>query len=167
MKEEFEEFYRSYYLLITKFVFRQTEDSDITEDIVQDVFCLAYEKWKIVSVHPCPEGWLLQTAKYKLLEFWRKSARQEAISMEEEELDSGAVDENYGMVEIEAVAEANLKMEEWNLLKSYYLEDKNVNRLAKQAGVKDSCIRMRISRVTRKLREVLRENKEWKSRNEQ
>jgi len=131
MKREFEEFYRMYYEVVAKFIFRQTEDSDVTEDMVQEIFCLAYEKWPKLSDHPCREGWLLQVAKFKLLEFWRKMERQDVLSVEEELPEPGVVDENYGMVEIEAVAEANLKMEEWNLMRSYYLEDKNVQLVTK------------------------------------
>ena len=160
MKREFEEFYRMYYEVVAKFIFRQTEDSDVTEDMVQEIFCLAYEKWPKLSGHPCREGWLLQVAKFKLLEFWRKMERQDVLSVEEELPEPGVVDENYGMVEIEAVAEANLKMEEWNLMRSYYLEDKNVSLLAEQAGVADTCMRMRISRATKKLREILKEREQ-------
>ena len=129
---------------------------------------MAYEKWEKLSGHPYPVGWLLQAAKYKLLEFWRRAERQGVLSAEEEVPEPGEEDKNYGLVEIEAVAAANLKMEEWNLMKSYYLEDKNVSLLAEQAGVADACMRMRISRVTRKLRTVLlgREQKEEKG-NEQ
>lgn len=160
MEKDFEKFYKRHYDLLAKYVFRQVQDADVMEDIVQDVFCLAYENWKTVSVHPYPEGWLLQTAKYKLLEYWRKIERRTVISIEEEELEPCRDDENYGMVEIEAVAEANLKMEEWNLMKSYYLEDKNVSVLAAQAGVADTCMRMRISRVTKKMRDILREREQ-------
>jgi len=157
MNKEFEKFYRMHYELVAKYVFRQISDKDAAEDIVQDIFCLAYEKWKEVLPHPYPEGWLLQVAKYKMMEFWRKLEKREVLSLEEEELEPSVNDENYGMAEIEAVAEANLKMEEWNLMKSYYLEDKNVKLLAEQAGVEDSCLRMRIFRVTKKLRTILKE----------
>lgn len=164
MQEEFEKFYRRYYDALSRFVFRQVGVRDATEDIVQEVFCLAYEKWLLVSTHPKQEGWLMLVARYKLLEYWRKAEKQQTAPLEEILCEPGEDDENYGMVEIEAVAKANLRMEEWNLMKSYYWEEENVQKLAEQAGVNGGCMRMRISRVTKKLRTVLREkNKEQKN----
>lgn len=156
MKQEFEKFYRRYYDMLSKYVYRQIGKKEPAEDIVQEVFCLAYEKWGQISVHPSPEGWLLLAARNKMLEFWRNSENRQTFSLDEIESEPCVDDENYGMVEIGAVAESGLQMEEWNLMKSYYWEDRNVQILAERAGVENSCMRMRISRITRKLRIVLR-----------
>lgn len=156
MKQEFEKFYRRYHDMLSKYVYRRIGKKEPVEDIVQEVFCLAYEKWGQITAHPTPEGWLILVARNKMLEFWRNSEYRQTFPLEGIESELCVDDENYGMVEIEAVAEANLQMGEWNLMKSYYWEDRNVQILAEQAGVENSCMRMRISRITRKLRTVLK-----------
>ena len=49
----------------------------IAEELVQDVFCHAVHNEKLLSTHPNPQGWLMQTLKNYLSNYLRRESRKQ------------------------------------------------------------------------------------------
>lgn len=155
MKEEFEKFYKEYFRNIFIYVYRKLLDEEVAQDITQEAFYVAYRNWKEVREHPEQLGWLVVVARNKIREYLRKMQYREAIDLDDVILEMGVKDLHYDIVEVELIAKENLRCEEWNLLKSYYWEEQEIEELARQAGVTINCMRVRITRVLQKLRDIL------------
>ena len=65
--DNFEELYTNCYWLVYRYVRHMVEkDLAAAEDVTQEVFLVAYQKWQEVRRHPNQKGFLLLTAKNKL-----------------------------------------------------------------------------------------------------
>lgn len=65
--DNFEELYTNCYWLVYRYVRHMIEkDLAAAEDVTQEVFLVAYQKWQEVRRHPNQKGFLLLTAKNKL-----------------------------------------------------------------------------------------------------
>lgn len=130
----------------------------MAEDIVQESYCAAYMCWDILKAHPNKAGWLYKTAGYIGGNMRRRKDNQ-AASLEELQ-EAGAVPlatpDVYGEVELQIVLQKLLPPTEWELLKKYYIEGYGSADIAQQLGISEENVRMRLSRMRRKLRERLR-----------
>ena len=64
--DNFEELYTNCYWLVYRYVRHMVEkDLAAAEDVTQEVFLVAYQKWQEVRRHPNQKGFLLLTAKNK------------------------------------------------------------------------------------------------------
>ena len=62
--DNFEELYTNCYWLVYRYVRHMVEkDLAAAEDVTQEVFLVAYQKWQEVRRHPNQKGFLLLTAK--------------------------------------------------------------------------------------------------------
>ena len=169
MEQEFAKFYKEHFSVVYKYVYRVIQNRQIAEDIVQETFYTAYKKWEDVELHPSPQGWLFSTARNKILEASRKIYWNIEVPFEEQEQDSsdeesklrvaeskfGTVELEYGMVELEQLALSTLDMNEWNLLKRHYWSGESVQQLAQDEGVTENNLRVRMSRILKKLRTAI------------
>ena len=152
--DEFKDFYEKYFMVIYKYIYRKIKNQQVAEDIAQETFYLAYVRWRDVKEHPSPLGWLLKTAQYKMLEVGRKIYSISEMSLEEVQ---DAVEEppDYGLRELEISALVILKPDEWSLIKKHYLWGYSVRDLAKEEGVTENTLRVRMFRILKRLRNVL------------
>jgi RNA polymerase sigma-70 factor (ECF subfamily) len=59
-------------------------DIDTAEELVQDAFVEALERWPTTGVPPSPAGWIVTTARNRAVDRWRReSVRDERIDEEE------------------------------------------------------------------------------------
>lgn len=74
--------YRKIYNLIChRALLNCTADAD---DLVQDVFLLAYSKREMLETHPNPDGWLMNAAKYACMAYNRgKDVKVEITDIDE------------------------------------------------------------------------------------
>ncbi len=71
--DNFEELYTNCYWLVYRYVRRMVEkDLTAAEDVTQEVFLVAYQKWQEVRRHPNQKGFLLLTAKNKLKKWYEQ-----------------------------------------------------------------------------------------------
>ena len=69
--DNFEELYTNCYWLVYRYVRHMIEkDLAAAEDVTQEVFLVAYQKWQEVRRHPNQKGFLLLTAKNKLKKWY-------------------------------------------------------------------------------------------------
>lgn len=149
---KFEAFYREYFNGVFQYVHRRIPDVQTAEDIVQETFCTAYAKGEVFLEHSQPKLWLLRTAKNKICELRRRMRYRVTIPLEEE-LELGCEESRYRVKELEVMALKTVGLTGWELVKDYYIYGITIPELAKAEGISENNMRVRLSRLKKKLRE--------------
>lgn len=145
------------YEKIYTFVDRRQADKDFVEDVVQETFLEAYRKAEILMEHPNPLGWLYITARNKMMKLNRRKKElcffmdKETIYRERLKKDEA----QYGEVELEEAIKATVGEEEYHILHDYYLGGYSSEEMAERYGLESGNLRMRVSRLKKKLRKTL------------
>ena len=84
--DNFEELYTNCYWLVYRYVRHMIEkDLAAAEDVTQEVFLVAYQKWQEVRRHPNQKGFLLLTAKNKLKKWYEQQGKIQTEGSGQEE----------------------------------------------------------------------------------
>lgn len=75
--------YNTYYVKVFSFIFAQSHNKDLAEEITQNTFYKAFTTDKLYRGDSSEFTWLCAIAKNLLLEHWRKSKRESAYNIEE------------------------------------------------------------------------------------
>lgn len=126
-------------------------DSERAEDVVQEVFSIAWEKRRELMASPSPAGWLYKATVNKVREALRDDRawvkRLAAVVQEEAPEDS-----LRGMPE---EWEPYLSREEFQLLWRIYVEGRTYQELSQELGIKKSALGMRVRRIKERLRKKI------------
>lgn len=145
------------YEKIYTFIDRRQPDKDFVEDVVQETFLEAYRKVEILMDHPNQLGWLYITAKNKMLKL--SSRKKDLCFFEEGETAYierlKKEEEQYGEIELEEAIKATVGEEQYQMLRDYYLNGYSSEEMAEKYGMESGNVRMRVSRLKKKLRETL------------
>lgn len=143
----FEVFYETEYHAVLAFARVLTGDGEKAEDLTQDSFLAAYEKWpKLVN----PEGWIRGVVANKAKSGWRRSR------VERRALDRLSAEPRVGPelpVDTEAFWSTvrGLPTRQAQALALYYLEDRSAAEIGGIMGCAESTARKHLSRGRRKL----------------
>ncbi|MBR2950409.1 MAG: sigma-70 family RNA polymerase sigma factor [Lachnospiraceae bacterium] len=158
----YEDLYRLQYQFIYRYIRRMLKgDTYTAEDLTQEVFLVAFQKWESDVVgHPNVPGYLIRIAQNKLKKWYESNSRAyvdetEVINF----LDESALQykdmTEYEKAEFYATLEKYLSVEEMKLLRYYYEYDYSSYEMAQIMKVSDHCFRMRMTRMRSKLRKYL------------
>lgn len=142
---------------IYTFIDRKQTDKDFVEDVVQETFLEAYKKAELLMDHPNPLGWLYVTARNKMLKL---TSRKKGLSFfavgENAYLDNLLKeDEQYGEIELKESIKTTVGEEDYEMLRDYYLNGYSSEEMAEKYGMESGNLRMRVSRLKKKLRKNL------------
>ena len=152
----FNELMKKNYDKIYMFVGKGCSDKEFVEDVVQETFYEAYRKIEILVEHPNQMGWLYNTAKNKRMKLGKKKSEFYLLEMEYDDLMSErAGGEEYEEVELAETIKASVSEKEYNMLRDYYLNGYSSVEVAEKYGLDKGGIRMRMSRLKRKLKDDL------------
>lgn len=155
MTESFEDWYRDYYDMVFRYICRMVRNNAAdAEDLTQEVFWVAYQKWETVKEHPNIGGFLMVVAKNKVMKW---SIRQRLLFYDEEhmlDLLADKIDENssYDMVELCSAVEKVLSVEELDILMQYYAYGYSAAEMAEKLGITEGCFKVRVLRMREKLK---------------
>lgn len=153
LKELMDATYEKIYL----FIGRRQADKDFVEDVVQETFLAAYRKAEILMDHPNQLGWLYITARNKMLKL--NSKKKDLRFLEEGDIAYierlKTEEEQYGEIELEEAIKATVGEEQYQMLRDYYLNGYSSGEMAEKYGMESGNVRMRMSRLKKKLREAL------------
>lgn len=156
-----------YHEKILRYLYHSLGDETAARDCAQEVFLVACQKIKELSIHPNPGGFLYQTAKNLACKSRREhfSRLLREISVEEqstefadlgrgieEELDKRIDEFQY----IESVL-SKLTDEKRNLYNLYYINHKSMGEIAQMTGAKEPAVRMRFVRLRQEIRTIVSE----------
>ena len=148
---QFLEIYRANEADLGRFLISVVRDVSLAEDILQDVWSVAWRDRAVVREHPEPRAWLFLAARNRALQELRRSRRASRaiaslLSRPEEQvtLPSQAV-------EVLDLLERNLSHADRALFLLRYSQEFTAAELARMTGESHEAIRKRLSRARAKL----------------
>ncbi len=164
----FEELCQENYKRIYKYVFGMTGSKEATEDLIQDVFTVAYEKGEFFLQHEKPIAFLYKTARNLTLTYLK---RQRVSTMEY--LSENIAQDNTDLCEkllmeldrnIDETAYtghviSSLNSSQHKLYKQRYIEGKSIKEIAMDQGISETAMRMRLVRLRREIQDIVKKLK--------
>lgn len=159
-KEAFGRLYQLYLDRIYRFVFfRVSQQKEIAEDIVSDVFIKAWEK-----IGTFKEGsfqaWLYMIARNRVIDYYRGVKHN--VSLEDSIIEDKDDPQEtvFQQLEVEQVKDAlkHLTQEQQEVIVLKFIEDVSNSEIASILGKREDAIRALQSRAIKELRKVLAEH---------
>ena len=153
----FDQYYGKMYQKLKLYAFSQLKDMESAEDVVQDTFCTTIERWEQFCKSQNPEGWLMQTLKYKIMNKKRAEQKNQRIAKECENNEDAIqkqiipTDDKYG---VWMYCRERLSAEEYALLCSVIIEGKKFSEIAQEMGISLWASQKRMQRLLKKLRKM-------------
>ncbi len=164
-REAFREFYLNYAKKLYRVVERLQEIQEgklgnVTEDVVQECFLLAFIKWSEVKECSKPIGWLVVTAKYIIYNQVRKKDNQTVSYNEVEMIENiGAIDPNLDLIDTNQLLSETLTEPEEREMFTYYLYGYKSAEIAEKMNMNENTVRVKIKRIKDKIRGNWNESK--------
>ncbi|HQA58817.1 MAG TPA: sigma-70 family RNA polymerase sigma factor [Acetivibrio sp.] len=166
--KSFEELCQENYNKIYKYIFAMTGNRETTEDLIQEVFIIAYEKGDYFLQHEKPVAFLYKTARNISLTHMK---RQRIIILEDlsdnvaqddadlcekilTELDRNIDETAYTDQVIGSLSSSNNE-----LYRQRYIERKPIREIAKEQGTSETAMRMRLVRLRREIQKIVKKLK--------
>lgn len=154
----YDEMYRENRDMVYDYAFRMLNyNAAEAEDLTQEVFWVAFLKWDILKDHPNIPGFLMKSAKNKIMQ-WQRDQRMVYIENAEvfDVLSGGRGEKTfYSMVDLCSTMEKIVSRENMNMLLYYYGYGCTAPELAKRFGITECCFRVRVARLRDKVRACL------------
>lgn len=165
-REAFREFYLKYAKKLYRVVERLQEIQegkvgDITEDVVQESFLLAFVKWDEIRKSGKPMGWLVVTAKYYIYNQIRMKDNQ-TISYQEKDMikNIGVTDSNLDFIDDSQLLRETLTEPEEREMFTYYLCGYKSVEIAEKLNMNENTVHVKIKRMKDKIRGNWNESKQ-------
>jgi RNA polymerase sigma-70 factor, ECF subfamily len=159
--KEIEEDYRLYYLVLKNFLSKFTQDKNLIDDIIQDVFLTLLKQPELVANITNKKAWLLACTKNKMIDHFRKKSPSllndvntlELISTSNPNLQEKFIqDENINEVL------ALLSPENRKLFKAKYYYGFKYDEISELTGLSVSTIKLRLFRAKKMILERMNPN---------
>lgn len=152
----FNSLYREHYKELFRFVYRAQLQKDVmaAEDIVQSTFCEAWNKLDMLETHPNVSGWLITTARNKILNKIKKFSSSEMVFHEYSE-EPSYTESEYNVLELQMIVDKALTPEEKKLFIRYFIEKTPLKVMAEQEKMTVSAFKVRMHRIRKKVQEQL------------
>lgn len=152
----FHELMGNAYEKVYMFISRGCGDKGLVEDVVQETFYEAYRKIDMLMEHPNVMGWLYTTAKHKRMKLGAKKKEFCLLTEEHAPCNVKEIDESdYGVLELEETIKASVNEVEYEMLRDYYINGYTYTEVAEKYGLDKGVVRMRMSRLKKKLRDLI------------
>lgn len=150
----FEKLYSVYFKDLFKYAYRLTYETNMAEEIVQDVFVEAYKKIALLAQHENPVGWLYVTTR-NITKAYMREYLSIKVLLPLENHDAGVVDE-----ENEELFLSNyLNDEEAKIIYKFYVEKRSLNEISEEYSISLSACKMRLKRARDKFKGIYEKEK--------
>lgn len=153
----FQSLYTRYYEPIFRFVFRRTNEEDLTADICAQVFLKALQKIKQYQFKGVPfSAWLFRIASNEVTQYFRNHQRNRIVSAEEENLaemieeleEVDSEDRRQGLIK----ALDQLKEPDLQLIEMRFFEQRTFKEIAEILDLTESNAKVKTYRILQRLR---------------
>lgn len=155
--------YDRYYESIFHFVYRRTDDEELTADICSQTFLKALQNLKKYEFRGLPfSAWLFRIASNEVNKFYNKKNKNRVFSIEEErvlelfEAEEHQFDHEQVQLLLKTLKE--LPTETIEVLELRFFEDRSFKEIAFILNIGESGAKMRLYRAVEKLREHFKVN---------
>lgn len=158
------ELYMQHYRNMMVMVSRDALCASMAEDIVQETFTEAMHNAEKLMTHENPGGWLMETAKWKMLSAKRNFLRHNQKEGVELEYDIIRMEADYGLVEMSFLMDQILTLHEKTLFYMYYYGGYSAREIADMENISEGTFKVRMHRLRKKLQKHLQIRSSKKSR---
>lgn len=155
--KEFEKLYKDHALKLRNYLRGRIREEDV-DDVLQEIFCLAWMKREILEERENPAGWLHKTAKYKILERNRRYEKEPSF-LDEDQWDLIWAREDWketqSMTEWYLLFEQNLDARECRIIQAICVESRNLAETARRERIPKESLRRHFRKALEKLRRIL------------
>lgn len=151
--EEFDSFYRDTRQRLFTMVYALTGDIGRAQDITQDAYARAWQRWDRVRDYGSPEGWIRTVARRIAISHWRR-ARNALVAQRRSAQAERLPGPDPDLIVLVA-ALATLPVPVRTALVLHHLVDLSVAEVARETGVPEGTVKARLSRGRRALAAAL------------
>lgn len=155
--EEFDTFYRNTRQRLFTMVYALMGDVGEAQDVTQDAYARAWQRWERVSGYADPEGWVRTVARRIVISRWRR-ARNALTALRRAaptDHDAGHLPGPGPDLVALVAALATLPAHMRTALVLHHLVDLSVADVARETGVPEGTVKARLSRGRRALAAAL------------
>lgn len=158
--DSFEEIYRRYWKQLYQISYRRTQSSEISEELVQDIFASLWEKRKILAIENLP-AYLLTSIKYKIINHFHRemSRRIYAENHSLGELVDNSTEETILLDDLDEALKREIEKlpsKRQMIFKLYRQENLTMKQVANQLGISEKTVENQLSKAFKMLRLSLR-----------
>lgn len=151
--EEFDSFYRDTRQRLFTMVYALTGDVGQAQDVTQDAYARAWQRWDRVRDYGDPEGWIRTVARRIAISYWRRARNALAAHRRSAPADRRPGPDADLVALIAALS--TLPVPVRTTLVLYHLVDLSVADVARETGVPEGTVKARLSRGRRALAAAL------------
>lgn len=161
----FEELCKENYKRIYKYIFTMTRSRESTEDLIQDVFTVAYEKGEAFLLHEKPPAFLYMTARNLTLTYLKQYRISAMEYLSENTTDNDTdlcekilmdIDRKIDETAYTGQVIGSLKSNQHKLYTQRYIEHKPIKEIALEQGISETAMRMRLVRLKREIQGIVK-----------
>ena len=156
-QKEFENLYEEHAQKLRKYLRGRIREEEV-EDVLQEVFFLAWKKRALLRDCENPAGWLFNVTKYKILES-RRGCMDFEICVEEKEWDRFGGKEDWmdtqSMTEWRMLFEQYLDAREHRIIQSVCVEGRSLAETARREEMPKESLRRHFQKALVKLRKIM------------
>lgn len=156
--QEFTRLIRENQAILYDFIKCRILDKSLAQDVLQETLYIAYKKWDQLKEHPNQTGFLIETARYKIQDFNKKTRKlQREIPIEGHEHIEAK--DQYGKVELDIVLENDLDKEDKKRFSRYFVRGYKIPEMAKLENTSENNMSVRINRLRGKVAKIIYDGK--------
>jgi len=156
----FQPLYRRYYEAIFRFVFRRTNDEQLTADIVSQVFLKAMQKLHGYKFKGVPfSAWLYRIASNQVAQHFRDTKKTRTVSIENHNLTDLAEEiaptDNQHLKDLLIRSLEELKPIELSLIELRFFEQRPFKEIANILEITESNAKVKTYRILEKMKKII------------
>ncbi len=152
-KKDFMAFYFESLELLKKNILKHGANWNDVEDVCQDVYLIALERWGELQDHPNQIAWAFKTARNIWMAKTKKEALKETVSLSLGELSEPLYEEEgYAYLVMESTLVSIYNTKEYELLLQFAFHGYSIEELSLERKIPEGTLRMRICRIRKKLK---------------
>ena len=155
--KHFRYFYDKHYKEIFLFIFRRTDDEEVSADIAQQVFLKAMQSIDRYTYRGIPfSAWLYRIASNEVMQHFRDQQKFRIVSIENEGVNE-IMEEEYGHIEIakrEALFSAIKKLNaaDLELIEMRFFEKRSFKEIGDIKGITENNAKVKVHRILERVR---------------
>lgn len=148
---DFDSFYRQNYGKLAGSLKLVCGDAGVAEELAQEAFVRAYSRWKRVSTHENPPGWLFQTGYNLAKRRWRSAgAQRTTVGIDESQLGVQSEPTSDRAELLDAIGRLPIKQR--GAVVARYVLGYSSEEAAELLGMSSGALRVTLHRATSALR---------------
>ncbi len=152
-----EQLYADNYMKLYCYAYGIIKDHHTAENLINDTFVTAVQKAEHLMEHENPVGWLIQSLKFKLMQYLRAEGRHPTNVPLDLVAEQSSRHERPEDVTDRMFLEKVLKDSDLRMFDLFYYEGYSHKELADEFGISIPASQKRLERIRKKLRDALEE----------